>query len=158
MLARILLLAALIPACKAAHADRAESRATLSGQAHFPTDLPTTHDGNVRMTIHGVADIDDSCKGDSNQSFTATYDGHLVVQPDGHFDAQLYPNPIITGSGCTAENLDSAHIDSITLESQLGDEVGTGNLTYQTLSAVDGDELRNGAFEDLVGELVFTRQ
>ena len=158
MLARILLLAALIPACRPADAARPESRATLSGQAQFPGDLPTTHDGNVRMTIRGLAEINDSCKGDGDQSFTATYDGHLVVQPDGRFDASLYPNPITTGSGCVAEDIRVEHIDSVTLESQLGDEVGTGNLNYQTLTAIDGDELKNGAFDDLVGELVFNRQ
>jgi hypothetical protein len=158
MLARILLLAALIPACRPADAARPESRATLSGQAQFPSDLPTTHDGNVRMTIRGLAEINDSCKGDGDQNFTATYDGQLVVQPDGRFDASLYPNPITTASGCIAQDIRVEHIDSVTLESQLGDEVGIGNLNYQTLTAIDGDDLKNGAFDDLVGELVFNRQ
>ena len=158
MLARMLLLAAVIPACKAAHADRPESRATLSGTAHFPTDLPTTHDGNVRMTVHGLAEISDSCNSDGDQNFTATYDGHLVVQPDGRFDASLYPNPITTASGCVANDIRVEHLDSIQLEATRGDETGTGTLTYQNLAAVDGDELKNGAFDDLVGELVFNRQ
>jgi hypothetical protein len=110
------------------------------------------------LTLVGVADIDDSCKGDGNQTFTATYDGQLVVQPDGHFDALLYPNPITTASGCVAEDIRSPHLQSVTLGSQLGDEVGTGNLTYQTLTAVDGTDLQKGSFDDLAGELVFNRQ
>lgn len=158
MLARILLLAALVPACKEAHADRPESRATLSGTAQFPGDLPTTHDGNVRMTIHGHGEITDTCNLSGSQMFTATYDGRLVVQPDGHFEASLYPNPINTSNGCVADDIHDDHVDSIQLEAQLGDEVGTGNLSYQTLTAVDGNELKSGAFDDLVGELVFNRQ
>src|SRR3569832_3036273 len=102
MLARMLLLAALIPACKAAHADRPESRATLSGTARFPTDLPTTHDGNVRMTVHGLAEISDSCNSDGDQNFTATYDGHLVVHPDGCFVVSLFLFSFSFASGCVA--------------------------------------------------------
>jgi hypothetical protein len=158
MLARILLLAALVPACRSASAARPESRATLSGQAQFPTDLPTTHDGTVRMTISGLGEINDNCHGEGNQNFTATYDGNLTVQPDGRFDAALFPNPVTTGSGCVADDIHVERIDNIKLEAQLGDEVGIGNLTYQTLTAVDGDELKNGAFDDLVGEMVFNRQ
>ena len=157
MLARILFLAALIPACKAAHADRPESRATLSGTAQFPDELPTTHDGNVRMTIKGHGEITDSCNNSGSTQFTATYDGQLVVQPDGRFDAALYPNPIITANGCNADDLREDHVDDITLEAALGDETGSGRLTYQNLTAVDGDELKTGAFDDLVGELVFRK-
>jgi len=158
MLARILLLAALVPACKAAEAERPESHATLSGTAQFPTDLPTTHDGNVRMTVRGLAEINDNCHGGGEQTFDATYDGHLVVQPDGRFDAALYPNPVTTASGCVADDIRVERVDGIQLEAQLGDEVGTGALTFQNLAAVDGDQLKNGAFDDLVGELVFRPQ
>ena len=153
----MLLLAALVPACKAAQADRPESHATLSGTAQFPDELPTTHDGNVRLTIKGHGEITDSCNNSGSTMFTATYDGQLVVQPDGRFDAALYPNPIVTANGCAADDLHDDHVDTIQLDATLGDETGTGTLTYQNLAAVDGDELQKGAFDDLVGELIFRK-
>jgi len=153
----MLLLAALVPACKAAQADRPESHATLSGTAQFPDELPTTQDGNVRMTIRGHGEITDNCNNSGSTMFTATYDGELVVQPDGHFAAALYPNPIVTANGCSADELREDHVDNITLEATLGDETATGTLTYQNLAAVDGDELKKGAFDDLVGELIFRK-
>jgi len=153
----MLLLAALVPACKAAQADRPESHTTLSGTAQFPNDLPTTYDGSVRMTIKGHGKVTDSCNNSGSTMFTATYDGQLVVQPDGRFDAALYPNPIVTANGCAAGDLHEDHVDTIQLDATLGDEVGTGNLNYQTLTAVDGNELQKGAFDDLVGELIFRK-
>jgi hypothetical protein len=48
-------------------------------------------------------------------------------------------------------------VTSIEISAQLGDEVGHGRLTYQNLAAIDGDELNAGAFDELVGELTFTR-
>jgi hypothetical protein len=160
MLTRMLLLAALIPACRAAEA-RPESRATLAGTAQFPTDLPTTDHGTVRLTIRGSAEVSDDCKTSSNQNFVATYDGELVVQPDGQFNSSLYPTSptVALANGCSATQIHNVNqVTSIAIDAQLGDEVGHGGLTYQNLAAVDGDELNAGAFDELVGELTFTRQ
>ena len=157
MLARMLLLAALIPACRAAEA-RNESRATLTGTAQFPGDLPTTRSGTVQMTVRGLGDISDSCKGSGEQQFVATYSGALTVDPAGRFTAPLYPNGVMVGNNCAAQDIRIEQISSITLGAQLGDEVGAGELTFQNLAAVDGDELKAGAFDELNGSLTFTRQ
>jgi hypothetical protein len=131
----------------------------VSGTARFPADPPTTNTGTLRLTIRGLAEINDSCRGSGNQRFTATYDGQLEVQPDGQFTAALYPTaPAVTvSSGCSAEDIRVEQISSVQLDAQLGDEVGTGGLAFQTLTAVDGDELKAGSFDDLVGQLTFTR-
>jgi hypothetical protein len=155
----MLLLAALIPACRAAEA-RPESRATLAGTAQFPNELPTTDRGTVRLTIRGIAELSDDCKTSGDQSFVATYDGELIVQPDGHFDSSLYPTSptIALESGCSATQIHNVHqVTSIEIGAELGDQVGRGALTYQNLAAIDGDELNAGAFDELVGELTFTR-
>ena len=160
MLTRMLLLAALIPACRAAEA-RPESKATLSGVAQFPDALPTTDHGSVRLTIRGSAEVSDDCKTSGDQNFVATYDGELIVQPDGQFNSSLYPtsSTVALANGCTATQIRNVHqVTSIELDAQLGDEVGRGTLTVQNLAAVDGDELNAGAFDELVGELTFTRQ
>ncbi|MFT3695019.1 MAG: hypothetical protein QM831_17915 [Kofleriaceae bacterium] len=154
---RFLLLALLIPACREADAQRPSSKATLQGHAQFPQDLPTTHDGTVRLTIRGTAEVSDDCKTSAEQNFEATYDGALTVEPDGQFQAALYPNPIQLANGCSASSIRNLAISSIDLSAQLGDEVGRGQLTYQNLASIDGDELRAGAFDDLAGELTFTR-
>ena len=155
---RILLLAALIPACRSAQA-RPESRATLTGTAHFPTDLPTTHDGSVRMTITGTAEVSDDCRTSGDQNFTAAYDGNLVVGDDGGFTASLYPAPLSLANGCRATEIRNIHqITNISVDAQLGDEVGHGTLTYQNLAAIDGSELQAGAFDELMADLTFTRQ
>jgi hypothetical protein len=154
---RILLLAALLPACRSAQA-RPESRATLSGTARFPTDLPLTHEGTVRMTITGTAEVSDDCETSGDQSFIAAYDGNLVVGDDGQFTASLYPAPIALASGCRPTEIRNVHqIANISVEAQLGDEVGHGALTYQNLTAIDGDELQAGAFDELMANLTFTR-
>lgn len=155
---RYLLLLALIPACREADAQRPSSKATLVGQAQFPQDLPTTHDGTVRMTIRGTAEVSDDCRVSADQNFEATYDGALTVQPNGQFQAALYPDGIQLANGCNVSSIRNLAIQSIDLSAQLGDEVGRGSLTYQNLSAIDGDELRAGAFDQLDGELTFTRQ
>jgi len=154
---RILLLAALIPACRPAEA-RPESRSTLTGTAQFPTDLPTTHNGTVRMTITGNAEVSDNCRTSGDQSFIAAYDGNLVVGDDGQYTASLYPAPISLASGCRPTAIRNIHqITNISVDAQLGDEVGHGTLNYQNLAAIDGDELQAGAFDDLMADLTFTR-
>ena len=156
----MLLLAALIPACRAAEA-RPESRATLAGTAQFPDALPTTDHGSVRLTVRGSAEVSDDCKTSGDQNFVGTYDGELVVQPDGQFNASLYPTSasVALANGCSASQIHTVHqVTSIEIDAQLGDEVGHGALTYQNLAAIDGDELNAGAFDELAGELTFTRQ
>jgi hypothetical protein len=155
---RMMLLLVALSACRAAEA-RPESRTTLTGTAQFPNDLPTTDRGSVRLTLRGTAEVSDDCKTSSDQSFVATYDGQLIVQPDGHFDASLYPTSptVALASGCTATDIRNIRQVSIELDAQLGDEVGRGTLTYQNLAAIDGDELQAGAFDELAGELTFTR-
>jgi hypothetical protein len=148
MVARILLIAALVPACRAAQA-RDESRATLTGKAQFPGELPTTHNGSVQMIVTGVGEINDSCKGSGRQQFVATYAGALTVDPDGSFTSPLYPKGVLVAENCVAQDLRVEQIGSIKLAAELGDEVGTGELVFQNLAAADGDELK--------GALVFTR-
>ncbi|HEY0253342.1 MAG TPA: hypothetical protein VGC41_17530 [Kofleriaceae bacterium] len=154
----LLLLAALVPACKAAEAQRPESRTTVIGQAQFPGELPTTHDGTLRLTIRGTAEVSDDCRVSGDQAFVATYDGGLTVQPNGQFNAALAPSGIQLANGCNANQIRNLAISSIELGAQLGDEYGAGSLTYQNLSAIDGDELRTGSFDELAGELTFNRQ
>ena len=157
MLARILFLAALVPACRAAEA-REESRATLTGTAQFAGDLPTIRSGTVQMTVRGVGDINDSCNGSGEQQFVASYAGALTVDPAGRFTAPLYPGGVTVGNNCVAQDIRIEQISSITLAARLGDEAGAGELTFQNLAAVDGDELKAGAFDELEGSLTFTRQ
>jgi hypothetical protein len=154
----ILLLAAL-SACRSAEA-RPESKATLTGTAQFPNELPTTDHGSVRLTIRGTAEVSDDCKTSGDQNFVATYDGELIVQPDGQFNSSLYPGSptVALANGCSATQIRNIHqLTSIEISAQLGDEVGRGTLTVQNLAAVDGDELNAGAFDELVGEITFTR-
>ena len=158
MLTRMLLVAALIPACRAADA-RPESKATLVGTAQFPNEVPTTDHGSVRLTINGTAEVSDDCKTSGDQNFTATYDGQLIVQPDGRFNANLFPSALNLADGCRATAIRQIdQIANIQLGAQLGDQVGFGALSYQNLAAIDGDELQAGAFDELAGDLTFTKQ
>ncbi len=110
------------------------------------------------MTVRGLAEINDSCKGSGEQQFVATYTGALTVDPDGRFTAPLYPQGVMVGNGCVAQDVRIEQISSVTLGAQLGDEVGAGELSFQNLAAVDGDELKAGAFDELNGTLTFNRQ
>jgi len=157
MLRLALLLAALVPACRAADAARPESRATLSGTAQWAGDLPTTRSGTVRLTIRGFGEVGDDCRGGGDMAFTATYTGALEVQADDRYSVALYPEAITAGTGCSANEIRPERIDKIQLDAQLGDEVGYGTLGYQTLTAIDGDDLKSGTFDELAGDLVFTR-
>ena len=156
---KYLLLLAALSACHAAEA-RPESKATLTGAARFPADLPTTDRGTVRLTLRGSAEVSDDCKQSGDQDFVATYDGTLIVQPDGQFNASLFPSSptVVLANGCTATSIRNIHqLTAIEITAELGDEVGRGSLTNQNLAAIDGDELNAGAFDELVGELTFTR-
>ena len=159
MLTRMMLLLAALSACRAAEA-RPESRTTLTGTAQFPTELPTTDRGTVRLTIRGTAEVSDDCKTSGDQDFVATYDGELIVQSGGQFNASLYPTSptVALANGCGATQIRNIHqVTSIEIAAELGDQVGRGTLTYQNLAAIDGAELEAGAFDELVGELTFTR-
>lgn len=158
MLRHALLLVALVPACRAADAARTESRATLSGTAQWASDLPTTRSGTVRMTIRGYGEVGDDCKGGGDMAFTATYTGALDIQTDDHYSVALFPEAVVAGTGCTASSIRVERIDAIQLDAQVGDETGYGTLTYQNLAAVDGDDLKSGNFDELAGDLVFTRR
>jgi len=110
------------------------------------------------MTIRGFGEVSDDCRGGGDMAFTATYRGNLEVQADDRYTVALYPEGVVAGTGCAAASIRPERVDAIQLDAQLGDEVGTGTLSYQTLSAVDGDELKTGNFDDLAGDLVFTRR
>ena len=151
---RTLLLLAVV-ACRPAEGARPESRATVSGVATFTNGPVATDTGSIAMTIRGTAeDMDNACRSDQRE-FIATYDGNLALDGNGAFTAALYPRSIVTPDNCMVTSLRVEHIDAITLDAQLGDRAGRGALTYQNLAAVDGDELRTGAFDDLVGTLDF---
>lgn len=76
------------------------------------------------------------------QQFVARYSGALTVAPDGRFTAPLYAKGVTVGNNCVAQDIRIEQISSITLGAQLGDEAGAGELTFQNLAAVDGDELK----------------
>jgi hypothetical protein len=143
-----------IAACRPADAARPESHSTLTVNATFIGVAPASEQGTIRMTVRGIGDTAE-CGG--RRTFSATYDGTLAHQRDATYVAQLYSaSPTIaTDDGCSVPDLHVEQVSSTQLDARLGDLVGTGTLTFQTLTAVDGDELTDGKFDDLHGDVTF---
>jgi hypothetical protein len=136
-----------------------ETYVTLSGRASLPEPLGVPLQGTVRMILRGNGDIDDDCPDRDAGHFVAEYDGVLVIESDGSFSAPLSPfhPPVATPAGCQVTNIDVHHVDTVMILAELPAQRldGQGRLTFQTLSAVDNDDLQNGSFGTLHAELVF---
>lgn len=136
-----------------------DSDASLVGLASLPTPLGYPQYGHVRVILAGSADIADACPDSAAGRFVAEYDGELVIATDGSFQAQLVPltPPVATPSGCAVTDLQIHRVDTVTIHAALPalELDGIGSLTFQTLTAVDNDELQTGNLGSLHARLNF---
>jgi hypothetical protein len=137
-----------------------DSNATLVGYATLPAPVELPATGRVHVRFFGAAALGDECPDHTAGRFIAAYDGTLVVEPDGRFEAQLVPfsPPVTTPAGCPITNLDFRYIDSITITAELPGLDGQGWLTFQTLSSADNSDLQNGDFGNLHAQLLFRQR
>lgn len=156
------LIAQAVLGCGRRAAARPESQAVLLGHASFPQWSPPIaqpQQGSVRVIVHGEGEIDDDCPDRDAGRFVAEYDGALSVATDGSFEAALAPftPPVATPSGCRVTSVDVHRIDSVSILAQLPtlELDGEGGLTFQTLGAVDNDELESGSFGNLYARINF---
>src|SRR5262245_14989551 len=149
--------AAILVMSGAARAD-----AVLVGTARFlHSTLPEPATGIVQLTITGNGGIHDKCPDAEAGRFTATYHGALSVEPDGHFEAPLVPDGVVTPARCQVTDLRNPVIQGISIvatmdpgpvtcaavtadprcQAQDEDLVAIGSLDFQTLTAADGETI-----------------
>lgn len=154
----------------------ARGDAELVGTAKFlHSTLSATATGTVQLTITGSGGIRDDCPDAQAGRFTATYHGTLSVEPDGHFEAPLVPDGVLTPARCPVTDLHNPVINGISIvatmdpgpvtcaavtadprcQGQDEDLVAIGSLDFQTLTAASGETIVEGNFDDLHATLVF---
>lgn len=135
-----------------------ESKARLFGNVMTPVAVSEAVTGSVWLIVRGAGDISDDCADAARREFVAEYFGELELSPDGTFEAKLVPAepPVATPTGCPVTSLDVERVGPIAIAAEIPELAleGTGWLTFQTLTAVDNDDLQAGAFDDLAATLV----